>query len=177
MAHRTSSELVMFSALSTDIFLTELWSCLVCKFGWFRTYYGSLDTRLLHGILNCRIIPAILYLLILLLEKHWWLQYDMTLQYIFHILPLLCQVLTHGHVLPTFLCFLRAKAALILSPRQCILTYNPQCLPLFKLEVIGVHSVTKTIKIFQMRFLQEMLDMMTWEGALFQAGSISCRSL
>jgi len=39
----------------------------------------------------------------------------------------------------------------------------------FKLEVIGVHSVTKTIKLFQVRFLQEMLNMMTWEGTLFQA--------
>ena len=72
-----------------------------------------------------------------------------------------------------YLYFVREKAALILFTRQHILMYNHQCLPQFKLEVIGVHSVTKTIKLFQVRFLQEMLNMMTWEGTLFQAGSDS----
>ena len=71
-----------------------------------------------------------------------------------------------------YLYFVREKAALILFTRQHILMYNRQCLPQFKLEVVGVHLVTKTIKLFQVRFLQEMLNMMTWERTLFQAGSV-----
>jgi hypothetical protein len=101
----------------------------LCNLGCCRRKCRSHSTRLSHGKLNCQIRPVFLYShLKNLLEKHWWLCYSSILFW-----------LVLRQILSLTLYFPRAKTVLISCPRHHILRYNLQCLPLFKVELIGVY--------------------------------------